>query len=45
MVIAGVLDVMDGRVARMLKGESRFGAELDSLSDVIAFGATPALVM
>ncbi|OYY68703.1 MAG: CDP-diacylglycerol O-phosphatidyltransferase [Sphingomonadales bacterium 28-55-16] len=45
IVIAGVLDAMDGRIARMLKGESRFGAELDSLSDVIAFGATPALVM
>lgn len=45
IVIAGVLDVMDGRIARMLNGESRFGAELDSLSDVIAFGATPALVM
>lgn len=45
IVIAGVLDAMDGRVARMLNGESRFGAELDSLSDVIAFGATPALVM
>ena len=43
--IAGVLDAMDGRIARMLKGESRFGAELDSLSDVIAFGATPALIM
>jgi len=40
-----VLDAMDGRIARMLKGESRFGAELDSLSDVIAFGATPALIM
>jgi CDP-diacylglycerol--serine O-phosphatidyltransferase len=36
---------MDGRIARMLKGESRFGAELDSLSDVIAFGATPALII
>lgn len=45
IVIAGVLDAMDGRIARMLKGESLFGAELDSLSDVIAFGATPALVM
>jgi CDP-diacylglycerol--serine O-phosphatidyltransferase len=45
IVVAGVLDAMDGRIARMLKGESRFGAELDSLSDVIAFGATPALVM
>jgi len=45
IVIAGVLDAMDGRIARMLKGESRFGAELDSLSDVIAFGATPALII
>ena len=45
IVIAGVLDTMDGRIARMLKGESRFGAELDSLSDVIAFGATPALII
>nr|WP_315457865.1 phosphatidylcholine/phosphatidylserine synthase [uncultured Sphingorhabdus sp.] len=45
IVVAGVLDAMDGRIARMLNGESRFGAELDSLSDVIAFGATPALVI
>jgi len=45
IVIAGVLDAMDGRIARMLRGESRFGAELDSLSDVIAFGATPALII
>jgi CDP-diacylglycerol--serine O-phosphatidyltransferase len=45
VVIAGILDAMDGRIARMLKGESRFGAELDSLSDVIAFGVTPALIL
>jgi CDP-diacylglycerol---serine O-phosphatidyltransferase len=45
IVVAGVLDAMDGRIARMLRGESRFGAELDSLSDVIAFGATPALII
>ena len=45
IVVAGVLDAMDGRIARLLKGESRFGAELDSLSDVIAFGATPALII
>ena len=45
VVVAGVLDALDGRIARMLKGESRFGAELDSLSDVIAFGATPALII
>ena len=45
IVVAGVLDGLDGRIARMLKGESRFGAELDSLSDVIAFGVAPALVL
>ncbi len=45
VVVAGVLDALDGRIARMLKAESRFGAELDSLSDVLAFGATPALII
>jgi CDP-diacylglycerol--serine O-phosphatidyltransferase len=45
IIIAGVLDGMDGRIARMLKGESRFGAELDSLSDVIAFGVSPAVII
>jgi CDP-diacylglycerol---serine O-phosphatidyltransferase len=45
VIVAGVLDALDGRIARMLKGESRFGAELDSLSDVLAFGATPALII
>jgi CDP-diacylglycerol--serine O-phosphatidyltransferase len=45
VIIAGVLDALDGRIARLLKGESRFGAELDSLSDVLAFGATPALII
>jgi CDP-diacylglycerol---serine O-phosphatidyltransferase len=45
VVVAGVLDALDGRIARLLKGESRFGAELDSLSDVLAFGATPALII
>lgn len=45
IVIAGVLDGLDGRIARLLKGESRFGAELDSLSDVIAFGVSPALIL
>jgi CDP-diacylglycerol--serine O-phosphatidyltransferase len=43
--VAGVLDGIDGRVARMLNGQSRFGAELDSLSDVIAFGVSPALIL
>jgi len=45
IILAGVLDGLDGRIARLLKGESRFGAELDSLSDVIAFGVSPAVVM
>lgn len=45
VILAGVLDGLDGRIARMLKGESRFGAELDSLSDVIAFGVSPAIIL
>jgi CDP-diacylglycerol--serine O-phosphatidyltransferase len=43
--IAAVLDGLDGRIARMLRGQSRFGAELDSLSDVVAFGVAPALII
>jgi CDP-diacylglycerol---serine O-phosphatidyltransferase len=42
---AGVLDGMDGRIARLLRAESRFGAELDSLSDNVAFGTAPALIL
>jgi CDP-diacylglycerol--serine O-phosphatidyltransferase len=45
IIVAGVLDGMDGRIARLLRADSRFGAELDSLSDVIAFGVAPALVI
>ena len=45
IVFAGVLDAMDGRIARLLRADSRFGAELDSLSDVIAFGVAPAVVI
>ena len=45
IIVAGVLDGLDGRIARLLRGESRFGAELDSLSDVIAFGVSPAVVI
>ena len=45
ILVAGILDGLDGRIARMLKGESRFGAELDSLSDVIAFGVSPAIIL
>ena len=45
ILIAGVLDGIDGRIARMMGGESRFGAELDSLSDSISFGVSPAVIM
>jgi CDP-diacylglycerol--serine O-phosphatidyltransferase len=45
IMIAAVLDGMDGRIARMLNGSSRFGAELDSLSDVVAFGVAPAVIL
>lgn len=45
IVIAAALDGIDGRVARFLKGTSRFGAELDSLADFVNFGVTPALVL
>jgi CDP-diacylglycerol--serine O-phosphatidyltransferase len=44
-VIAGVLDGMDGRIARLLRAQSKFGAELDSLSDNVAFGTAPALIL
>lgn len=42
---AAVLDSVDGRIARLLKGTSKFGAELDSLADFVSFGAVPALVL
>jgi len=45
IIAATVLDALDGRVARLLKGTSRFGAELDSLADFVNFGVTPALLI
>jgi len=45
VLLAGVLDGIDGRIARLLKAQSRFGAELDSLSDAISFGVAPALIL
>ena len=45
IIVAAVLDGIDGRVARLLKGTSRFGAELDSLADFLNFGVAPALVL
>jgi len=45
VVFAAILDGIDGRLARLLKGTSRFGAELDSLSDFVNFGVAPALIL
>lgn len=45
IVAAAILDTLDGRIARLLKGASKFGAELDSLSDFICFGVAPALML
>lgn len=45
VILAGMLDGIDGRIARLLKAQSRFGAELDSLSDSISFGVAPALIV
>lgn len=45
VVLAGLLDGVDGRLARMLKAQSRFGAELDSLADFVSFGVAPAVII
>lgn len=45
IVIAGILDGIDGRIARALNAQSRFGAELDSLADNVSFGVAPALIL
>jgi CDP-diacylglycerol---serine O-phosphatidyltransferase len=45
VILAIVLDAVDGRLARMLKGSSRFGAELDSLADFVNFGVAPAVLI
>jgi CDP-diacylglycerol--serine O-phosphatidyltransferase len=45
IVFAALLDGIDGRVARMLKGTTKFGAELDSLADFVNFGVAPALIL
>jgi CDP-diacylglycerol---serine O-phosphatidyltransferase len=45
ILIAAVLDGLDGRLARLLKGTSRFGAELDSLADFVSFGVAPAFIL
>lgn len=45
VMVAGIFDGLDGRMARLLKGATKFGAELDSLSDFIAFGVAPAIIV
>lgn len=45
VIIAGMLDGIDGRIARLLKAQSKFGAELDSLADNVSFGVAPALIL
>lgn len=45
VILAGVLDGIDGRIARLLNAQSRFGAELDSLADSLSFGVAPALIL
>jgi CDP-diacylglycerol--serine O-phosphatidyltransferase len=45
IVFAAILDGVDGRVARMIKGQSKFGAELDSLADFVNFGVAPGLML
>src|SRR5947209_20264140 len=45
IVFAAVLDGIDGRIARLIKGQSRFGAELDSLADFVNFGVAPAVIL
>ena len=45
VLLAAFLDGIDGRVARLIKGETRFGAEMDSLADIVNFGVAPAFVL
>jgi CDP-diacylglycerol--serine O-phosphatidyltransferase len=45
IVAAAILDTLDGRTARLLNAQSKFGAELDSLADIVSFGVTPAILL
>ena len=45
IIVAAVFDGLDGRIARLIKGTSKVGKELDSLTDVISFGVAPAFIM
>ena len=45
ILLAAILDALDGRVARLIKGTSEFGKELDSLTDFVSFGIAPVLIL
>ena len=45
VIVAGIIDGLDGRIARLIKGTSKVGKELDSLTDVISFGVAPSFIM
>jgi CDP-diacylglycerol--serine O-phosphatidyltransferase len=45
IAVGAVFDLLDGRIARMLNAQSKFGEELDSLSDVVSFGVAPAMIL
>ena len=45
IIVAGIIDGLDGRIARLIRGTSKVGKELDSLTDVISFGVAPAFIM
>ena len=45
IILAAILDALDGRIARLIKGTSDFGKELDSLTDFVSFGIAPALIV
>ena len=45
IILAAILDALDGRIARLIKGTSEFGKELDSLTDFVSFGIAPVLLL
>ena len=45
IVFAMIFDMLDGRAARMLGADTRFGAQLDSLADLVSFGVAPGIIM
>ena len=45
LLFAALLDALDGRIARLIKGTSEFGKELDSLTDFVSFGIAPAFIL